>query len=183
MSTQLAIFKKLLTKKITDKIPTQVEWVKVQSVNWQEKTMVAIGETNDLEYHDIVLGLGAMNIKPKLETMALIGSINNGEAGYLIQAEEIDQIEYVDATGFKWCLNNGQMTINGESFGGIVKANELKTQLDKNTLILEKMQQVFTNWTPVPNDGGASLKSLVTQFIGLQRADLSNIQNEKVKHG
>lgn len=183
MSKKLLEFKSLLTDKIKSKIPTQTEWVKVDSVNWTERTMVAIGEQNGLEYHDVVLGLGSVDVKPKVGSYALIGSINNGEACYMIAAEEIEAFEVVDQTGFKWSLNDGQMTINGDSFGGIVNAVELKNQLDKNTLILQNIQEVFTNWVPVANDGGASLKSLVTAFVSLQRSNFSNIQNSKIKHG
>jgi hypothetical protein len=50
-------------------------------------------------------------------------------------------------------------------------------------LIIEKIQEVFTNWVPVPNDGAASLKSLVNAFVLLERTDLSNIENAKIKHG
>lgn len=183
MSERLIEFKNLLTNKIKSKIPTQTEWVKVESINWEERTMVAIGEQNGLEYHDVVLGLGSVDVKPKIGSYALIGSINNGEACYMIAAEEIEAFEVVDQTGFKWSLNNGQMTINGENLGGIVNAIELKTQLDKNTLILEKIQSVFSSWNPVSNDGGAALKALVNQFTGLSRSNLSSIQNTKIKHG
>lgn len=183
MSKKLIEFKKLINEKMKSKVPVQTEWVKVSSVNWDEKTMVAIGENNGLEYFDVLLGLGSVNIKPKLDTLALVGSIHNGEACFMISCEEIDSYEIIDKSGFKLSLNNGLMTINGESFGGIVDAKELKTQSDKNTAILQNIQTVFNSWVPVPNDGGASLKALVTSFVSLQRADLSNIENTTIKHG
>ena len=183
MSKKLIEFKKLLTQKIGSKIPIQTEWVVVNSINLDENTMVGISEQNDLEYHDIVLGLGSFNIYPKIGSYALIGSINNSAACYMIYAEEIEGFEFVDKTAFKFSLNNGLMTINGDNLGGIVDAIELKSQCDKNTLILEKIQTVFQNWTPVSNDGGAALKALVSSFVELERTDLSNIQNEKIKHG
>jgi hypothetical protein len=45
------------------------------------------------------------------------------------------------------------------------------------------IQQVFNSWTPIPEDGGGALKSLVNQFTSLQRADLSDIENQVIKHG
>lgn len=183
MSEKLREFKKLLGQKMDDKIPVQTEWVKVQSINTEENTMVAIGEQNGLEYHDVLLGLGSVVIVPKVGSLAIVGSIHNGEACYLIYAEEIDGYIITDSTGFKLSLNNGLMTINGEEFGGIVNAIELKQQLDKNTLILQKIQEAFANWITVPNDGGAALKGLSSTFSGLNRADLSQIQNNKIKHG
>jgi hypothetical protein len=164
-------------------VPLQTEWVKVKEVDWEEKTMTAIGESNALEYYDVLLGLGSVNVKPKVGSLALVGAIHNGEACFMISCEEIEEIELVDKSGFKVSLNDGLLKINGENLGGIVDAKELKTQLDKNTLILQNIQNVFNSWTPVPNDGGASLKALVTAFITLQRANLGNIENPKIKHG
>lgn len=183
MTKVLAEFKNLMTEKMRSKVPIQTEWVKVLSVDWEEKTMIAIGQNNGLEYYDVLLGLGAYNVRPKLETLALVGAIHNGEACFMISCEEIEEIELIDQSGFKVSLNDGLLKINGENCGGIVNAKELKTQLDKNTLILQNIQTVFTNWMPVPNDGGASLKALVTAFTTLQRMDLGNIENSKIKHG
>lgn len=180
---KLTEFKNLLTDKMKSHVPMQTEWVKVSEVDWEEKTMTAIGENNALEYFDVVLGLGAINVKPKIGTLALVGAIHNGEACFMISCEEIEEIELIDQSGFKVNLNDGLLLINGEEFGGIVNAKELKKQVDKNTLILEKMQTAFTNWIPVPNDGGASLKGLVASFVSLQRADLSDIENTTIKHG
>jgi hypothetical protein len=50
-------------------------------------------------------------------------------------------------------------------------------------LILKNIQTVFNSWIPVPDDGGASLKALVTSFTSLQRANLGTIENPKIKHG
>jgi hypothetical protein len=180
---ELLKLKKVLTEKMKSHVPIQTEWVKVESVDWDEKTMIAIGENNGLEYFDVLLGLGSVNTKPKLGSLALVGSIHNGEASFMISCEEIDGYEIIDESGFKLDLNNGLMTINGENLGGIVDAKELKKQLDKNTLILKNIQSVFNSWVPVPSDGGASLKTLVTSFTTLNRSNLSNIQNPKIKHG
>ncbi|WP_329804642.1 hypothetical protein [Flavobacterium facile] len=183
MSNKLLEFKKLLANKIHSKIPVQTEWVKVSEIDWDNKTMTAIGELNNLEYHDVVLGIGSFNIKPKIGTIALVGAIHNGEACFMILCEEIEEIEIIDKSGFKFSLNDGLMTINGDEFGGVVNAKELKTQLDKNTLIIEKIQMAFQNWTPVPNDGGASLKTASSTFVGLAKSNFSNIENQTIKHG
>jgi hypothetical protein len=164
-------------------VPLQTEWVTVKEVDWEEKTMTAIGESNALEYYDVLLGLGSVNVKPKVGSLALVGAIHNGEACFMISCEEIEAFELIEQSGFKCDLNDGLLLINGEAFGGIVNAKELKIQVDKNTLILQNIQNVFNSWTPVPNDGGATLKALVTSFTALQRANLGNIENPKIKHG
>ncbi|QKS92448.1 hypothetical protein [Treponema phagedenis] len=58
-----------------------------------------------------------------------------------------------------------KISLNGENLSGIVKADELKTQL-------------------VPNDGGAALATAMKTVIGtMVKEDFSNIKNDKVVHG
>lgn len=156
----------------------------VTEVDWEAKTATVKGVIDDLEFYDVLLGLGSIYVKPEKGSLCLIGVILGNEAQtFLISAASVEGFDLVDKIGFKCSLNNGLMTINGESYGGIVKATELKTQIDKNTAILQAIQTAFQSWAPVPTDGGASLKALSSQFIALQRANLNNIQNTKIKHG
>lgn len=175
---------KVLNERTKKMIDVQTHWCNVKSVDWDNKLMIATGLVDDLDFFDVNLGVGSVFKKPKLQTKCLIGIINNNIAdAFLIDCDEIEELEITDKTGFKISLNNGLLKINGDVLGGIVKAKELKTQLDKNTLILQKIQEAFTNWVPVPQDGAAALKSLSSQFISLNRSDLSNIENNKIKHG
>jgi hypothetical protein len=165
-------------------INVQTHWAIVKEVDWDAKTMTATGLVDDCDFHDVNLGIGAVHTKPVVGSKCLIGIINNNIAdAFMIEAEQIEQIELVDKSGFKVVLNDGKMSFNGESFGGIVNAKELKTQLDKNTEVLKKIQQAFQSWVPVPSDWGAALKTATTAFVNLQTANLNNIENDKIKHG
>jgi 3-dehydroquinate synthase class II len=182
--SELQEFGSLLDKTLNAKTKIQTHWVKVKTVNWEEKTMICTGVKDELDFNDVLLGLGSVNRKPKLDSLCLIGIILNQDASaFLIEASEIEAYELIDSTGFKLELNEGLMTINGSNYSGLVKAPELRTQVDKNTKIIEMIQNVFNSWTVIPEDGGAALKALVSQFTGLQRADLSDIENNTVKHG
>ena len=69
------------------------------------------------------------------------------------------------------------------SLGGLTKTLELKTQLDK---LNDQLQAVITalGWTPVPNDGGAALKTAFNLAItGKPEADFSQIENESITQG
>ncbi|MBU2923060.1 hypothetical protein KO504_17050 [Winogradskyella psychrotolerans] len=181
---EIEAFGGLLENLMKGNAKIQTHYAYVTDVDWEAKTATVKGLLDDLEFYDVLLGLGSSFIKPSIDSKCLIGVILNNDAQtFLISAEEIEAFEMVDKTGFKCHLNNGKLTLNGESFQGLVKAPELKTQLDKNTLILQKIQEIFNSWTPVPNDGGAALKTLVTAFTSLPRADLSNIKNDTIKHG
>jgi hypothetical protein len=165
-------------------INVQTHWAIVKEVDWDKKTMTATGLVDDCDFFDVNLGIGCIHTKPVVGSKCLIGIINNNIAdAFMIEAEQIEQIELVDKSGFKVVLNNGKMSFNGESFGGIVNAKELKTQLDKNTKILKAIQNVFTAWVLVPGDGGAALKTASAGFVNLQTANLNNIENDKIKHG
>lgn len=184
MGKELDNMVNLLTQQSKKAVPLQNTWVTCKSVDWSKKTMVCTSLTDGLDYYDVLLGIGAEYRKPKQKTKCLIGSIANKEAAsFLIYAEEIEEYLIEDSTGFKFNLKDGKLTINGDQFSGIVKAPELKTQVDKNTEILKQIQTVFNSWSPISQDGGAALKALVTAFTSLPLADLSNIENENIKHG
>lgn len=174
----------VLNERTQAMINVQTHWAVVKVVDWDVKTMTATGVVDDCDFYDVNLGIGAVHTKPVVGCKCLIGIINNNIAdGFLIQSEQIEVIELVDKLGFKVVLNDGKMTINGDAFGGLVNAKELKEQINKNTALLKKIQSIFEAWVTVPNDGGASLKALSSGFTNMQTADLTNIENTKIKHG
>lgn len=165
-------------------INVQTHWAIVKEVDWDKKTMTATGLVDDCDFFDVNLGIGSIFTKPIVGSNCLIGIINNNIAdAFLLQSEQIELIELVDKTGFKIILNNGKMSFNGDAFGGLVNAKELKKQINKNTALLKKIQLTFQSWVPIDGDGGKSLKALVTNFTNMQTADLSTIENNKIKHG
>lgn len=156
----------------------------VKDVDWDKKTMTVTDLVENLDHFDVRLGLGFMNVRPAYNSLVIIAVIGNKDVDtLLIDAQSVEQIEYQDSTGFKLDLNQGKMTINGDSFSGLVKAPELKSQVDKNTAILQAIQNALQSWSPQPLDGGAELKALTSTIPSMQRADLDNIENQNIKHG
>ena len=81
-------------------------------------------------------------------------------------------------------IDEEQISLNGENLGGIVDAKELKTQLDKNSGAIDQILNAINNSVTGVSDGGALLQTNMKLIIaGAKTADLSNIENEKVKHG
>lgn len=96
--------KQTLSELQKNNTPTQTVWVEVKEVDWDEKTMVALGIDDELEYYDVLLGLGSVNVKPKVGSNCLIGFINNSETlPFLIMAEVVEEIDV--KTQFKVQLN------------------------------------------------------------------------------
>ena len=100
-----------LNKAVTDKIKSfvsvQTIWVEADEIDWEEKTMNAIGVSDDLPYYDILLGLDSILIKPKKGATCLIGLIdNNPTTPFLIWANETEEYSIkVENTELK--IDNG----------------------------------------------------------------------------
>lgn len=105
--------------------------------------------------------------------------------GLLLHADEIESIVFFQGD-IVMELTGNTIKLNGDSLGGIVKAIELKTQLDKNISILSSLLNVI-NGTIIAEPGGGSPSALQAALkaalTGKAPANLNNIQNNKVKHG
>ncbi len=76
------------------------------------------------------------------------------------------------------------VTLNGiqlqdGTLGGLVKLLPLVDKLNKLESDLNTIKNVFSSWTPVPNDGGAALKAAAASWAGntiteTVRGDLEN---------
>lgn len=118
-------FDKLMAQRIKKAIPQQVQWAKVTSVNWDEKTCEATDLDTDLPFLGVSLGIGSMHIKPKVGSLILVGLIENSETKpFLLQAEAVEEYE-VKAT--KIDLKNDEIVFKS-------LLNELLTEL-KNAII------------------------------------------------
>lgn len=185
MSTNDGITKLLreIKKYVLHDMPTQVEWHTCKEVDWDAKTMTTVDVGSETELYDVKLGLGASYVRPKVGALCLIGKIENNDGlGYLIAASESDAVEFT-ADGVSVVIEEGKVKLNGEKHS-IVKAEELKQELDKTKAVLEKVVETLLSWTVAPTDGGAALKALaITNLSVLKTGDYSNIKNDTIKHG
>ena len=67
---------------------------------------------------------------------------------------------------------------------GMVKADELKTQLDKNTKRIDDIINAIKNGKPVTDNSGAGLQTSIVASLKTitDKEDYSNIQDTKIKH-
>lgn len=64
----------------------------VTEVDWEAKTATVKGVIDDLEFYDVLLGLGSFYVKPKKGSKCLIGVILSNEAHtFMISAEDVEQ--------------------------------------------------------------------------------------------
>ena len=150
----------------------------IKSVDEANQTCVIYDDDLEIDFEDVrlrpvldeIVGLKPV---PKLNTWALAIRIEDEDEWMLIAAGEYD----------KWLLNCEQVVFNAGENGGLVKWNELKTQLDKTNEVVNALVSSITGWTPVPNDGGAALKLYATgQLAAKVVGNYNGLEDEKVKH-
>ncbi len=113
------------------------------------------------------------------------------------ELEEGDACLWTKDGGVVIARKAGEVELNGTGLGGLVKAGELKDQLEKNNKILKALLQTLSTPVTEPGNGSpsafqAALKMAVDLAFTVpgspgppapQVADLSNIENDKVQHG
>lgn len=123
----------------------------------------------DAEIGDVRLQADSSNgvlIVPVIGSVVIVAPLYDAEFIVLMYSA-VDSIKMLDG-----------------SYGGIVKAPELKTQLDKTNEMVNAIANALTTWTVVPNDGGAALKAAAAAALaGKEVGDYSNIENENITHG
>lgn len=77
-------------------------------------------------------------------------------------------------------------TFNDGAFDGLIKINDLVSRLNDYEALFTQLKTDFTAWTPVPNDGGAALKTILSAGFLTQTIPSTvkaNFENTKVIHG
>ncbi|MEL3907905.1 MAG: hypothetical protein P1P64_02690 [Treponemataceae bacterium] len=77
------------------------------------------------------------------------------------------------------------LELNGTDYGGLIKIEELKKELEKINAFLRAFVNVLKVPTPEPGNGSPSAFQAVlnSSLSSMPFADFSQIENDKVKHG
>jgi hypothetical protein len=156
----------------------QIRFVECVSVDWDNKTMDAVGTGDGVEYLDVTLGYGFMDIKPKTGTTCLIGIVEGSEVvTFLIDAEDVELVE----------IKSDNIVFNGGENLGIVKVKELTAKVNTLEKDLNAVKAVFSAWVPpvAPAiDNGAALKLALTNWIAQQIpvTQVEEISDNKITH-
>lgn len=81
-------------------------------------------------------------------------------------------------------ISETEIVFNGGELLGLVKIEELTARLNEIEGNIKQLQTDFSGWTPVPNDGGASLKAIITAGFGIEiipDSQVEDFENEKIK--
>ncbi|TLP81352.1 hypothetical protein [Maribacter sp. ACAM166] len=119
MSRKLDEFVRLMKQSQKAIVKPQMVWAKAGAVNLEKNTMVATGVVDDLEYYDVLLGLGHINKVPNNGALCLLGVIGNHSGfTFLIEAESVQAMQIksnetdliIDENGYQITKANESLT-------------------------------------------------------------------------
>jgi phage gp45-like len=103
----------------------------------------------------------------------------------LPKLKEGDSALYTQSGGWIIARENGTVELFGIDAGGIVKAAELKSQLNKLSARVDGVINALKNSQTAVQDGGATYKAQIVAALAalVDKEDFSNLESEKVLHG
>lgn len=173
--------KETIQRIVQEELPVQVLPGIVKSVDEQRMTcrvdLKTLPDMLDVRLRASIDGSqSGWLVTPVVNSPVLVALINNDFASAFICAySEVERLRVL----------TDDIQLAGENYGGLVKAPELKKQVDKNSLILDLLLQVLATPVTEPGNGSPSAlqAALNAALQGKPTADLSNIENQKVRHG
>ena len=106
---------------------------------------------------------------------SIIGvSFLNPTAGFVTLTSELEKI-----------LIDTELTqFNGGDNGGLINIEDAVTKWNNIESDLNTLKGIFGSWVPAPNDGGAALKALLSNYISdtLTPTTQSELEDKKVLH-
>jgi hypothetical protein len=150
----------------------------VESVDESERTCTAkaLDDDSDEPLLDIQLMAEPNDGMLKIPTVGseVIVGYNRDDNPFVICFGQLDKV--ICHTEVVFQFNKGEL-------GGLTKTKVLQDELGKLNAQLQAVISSLSNWTTVPNDGGAALKAyFASQIAGKTAGDFSAIENTKVTH-
>lgn len=125
-------------------------------------------------------GTQGLTLYPKVGSLVIVGLVEGTPLGAVLLADELN----VQIGDQQISITREGITLNEGKLGGIIKIADLTSKINTLERELNTLKQVLTSWTPVPQDGGASLKASAASWAGrqLQLTRQSDYEDTKVKH-
>ena len=120
---------------------------------------------------------------PKVGSYVIVGLIDGQDTGAVLLTDELDALEVKIGDQSLEITSDG-IILTGGALGGMVKVKELTDRLNNIERDVNSLKQILSSWSPMPNDGGAALKGVVSSWSSrrLQETKRSDYEDTKVKH-
>lgn len=119
---------------------------------------------------------------PKIGSDCIILFDEESMSGCVIATEEVERMELVIGEARVEVTEDG-IVLNGGNLGGMVKVEALTSRINNIENDLNTLKEVFANWVPASQDGGAALKGVISSWASetLVLTERGDYENEKVK--
>lgn len=149
-------FNNLMAEKMKRSQSVQTAFATVKAVDWAKKTMTATGVVDDLDYYDVLLGLGEIYTKPKIGSRVLIGLINNqGNNSFLIWSEETEE----------WAHKVGKAEMEMKNDGFVLEAQGESLKKVLNDFIDEVNKIIVVNGTTINVAAVTAIKQRLNKIL------------------
>ncbi len=127
----------------------------------------------DVRLQSEINGTTGLVIFPKKGSVVIVTFINKS-IGFVSISTEVDKV----------LLNTEEVIINEGDNKGLVKVEPLTDKINALEKDVNQLKGLISSWVPVPTDGGAALKTVLSSWFSSQLTITleGDIENDKVKH-
>ena len=150
----------------------------VKSVNETARTCVVEPIGDEADYDDVRLQATSSStvgvvLIPTVGSVVAVTFVND-TAGFVSLYTAIDKL----------LIDTASTVFNGGDNDGLVKINDLVSQMNKTEKDINDLKTALSGWVSVPNDGGAALKTALTSFFGttLKLTVKKDMEDTKITH-
>lgn len=108
-------------------------------------------------------------------------ALNNKGDKYVLQFGDLQKIR-ITTGQMEVIVQDGEVLLGDGSFGGLIKIDDLKTQID-NMLTAIKLACNAGFYALYPLDAGASYTAFVSASESIQNLNKTTLENTTIKHG
>jgi len=161
------------------------------------KPDLLIGKVESFNDQDWTINL-TLNIGAKVEDCTIKSVLNGESSGIFIEPvvgsyvlcgltdgklENLTAIVYSEIKSIKF-VPTEKLIFRNEDFGGLVKSQKVHDEIKALKDEVNSLKSKLAAWLPVPTDGGAALKAILSTFYTpLPPAVQTDYENPNVKHG
>ncbi len=120
-------------------------------------------------------------VYPKINKPAIFGRIGNSNQFFMIHCAEAEKIS-IEAGSSLIEINDGEILINGGSFGGLIKIGDLVSKLNNLENALNSLLANYKAHNHLHPQGPTTAFVVPCTQVNLQTTVNGDIENDKIKH-